>query len=26
MVWVNGKIVYKDQKATKEYPGVFISR
>jgi N-acyl-D-aspartate/D-glutamate deacylase len=26
IVWVNGKIVYKDQKPTHEYPGVFISR
>ena len=24
MVWVNGKIVYKDGQATKVYPGVFI--
>jgi N-acyl-D-amino-acid deacylase len=24
MVWVNGKIVYRDQKATHTYPGVFI--
>ncbi len=26
MVWVNGKVVYQNQKATKEYPGVFISK
>jgi N-acyl-D-amino-acid deacylase len=26
MVWVNGKLVYKNQQATKEFPGVFISR
>ena len=25
MVWVNGKIIYRDQKATHNYPGVFIS-
>ncbi len=25
IVWVNGKIVYRDQKATNQYPGVFIS-
>lgn len=26
IVWVNGKIVYQNQKATNIYPGVFISR
>lgn len=26
IVWVNGKIVYRDQKATGEHPGVFITR
>jgi N-acyl-D-amino-acid deacylase len=26
IVWVNGKIVYQNQKPTHEYPGVFISR
>jgi len=26
MVWVNGKIVYRDQKPTHEHPGVFIRR
>ncbi|MEO5681856.1 MAG: serine hydrolase [Chitinophagaceae bacterium] len=26
LVWVNGKIVYQNQKATYVYPGVFISR
>jgi N-acyl-D-aspartate/D-glutamate deacylase len=26
IVWVNGKIVYRDQKATNQFPGVFVSR
>ena len=26
MVWVNGKVVYEDGKATSTYPGVFLSR
>ncbi|MFT3936930.1 MAG: serine hydrolase [Chitinophagaceae bacterium] len=26
MVWVNGKIVYQNQKATGQYPGVFVKR
>lgn len=26
IVWVNGKIVYRDKKPTHEHPGVFISR
>jgi N-acyl-D-aspartate/D-glutamate deacylase len=26
IVWVNGKIVYQNQKATSIYPGVFINR
>jgi N-acyl-D-amino-acid deacylase len=26
MVWVNGKVVYQNQKPTHQYPGVFISR
>ena len=26
IVWVNGKIVYQDQKATLQFPGVFVSR
>ena len=26
MVWVNGKIVYKDGRATKVYPGIFIKK
>ncbi len=26
IVWVNGKIVYQDQKTTGQFPGVFVSR